>query len=446
MEVLMKKVRNLFSILFVLSLLSSMGFANGLNLNSLGSRALAMGGAFVALADDFTAIYWNPAGAARFTQKQFGFYGVDIIPTGSYKLDVPVPNVGTINLVDSDLVVKHNLAGMFAYYHPVTEDLVAGIGVYTPAGISSEWDSVDFAAISGNNPNINWKSKIGVLSISPALAYRVTENISVGASLNINYGVFDLAMHAGSATVPLPVAPYSMDVDLGQQTIGMKGWGYGATFGVMFTPNEMFSLGAVLKTPYTVKFSGDTEISGFSALQLETSSDTSTEVTWPMWLAGGVAVKPMENFTVTADLQWTQWSKIGVIDMEFTDPYWVALMEVSGGNERALLFEDALQIRFGAEYVLNSLSLRGGFYIDPSPAPDKTMNVLIPNYDFNVFTAGIGYNLNGLRLDFGFEVLLGKERTIDYMKTITDPEWEDAMPGVHQVNIYLPNISISYRF
>ena len=31
---------------------------------SLGTRALGMGGAFVAVADDATATYWNPAGVA----------------------------------------------------------------------------------------------------------------------------------------------------------------------------------------------------------------------------------------------------------------------------------------------------------------------------------------------------------------------------------------------
>src|SRR5262249_40933463 len=33
-------------------------------LESAGSRALGMGGAFVAVANDATAVYWNPAGLA----------------------------------------------------------------------------------------------------------------------------------------------------------------------------------------------------------------------------------------------------------------------------------------------------------------------------------------------------------------------------------------------
>ena len=48
----MKKGRAVFSLVMSLLLLNSLVMANGLNLNSLGSRALAMGGAFVGLADD----------------------------------------------------------------------------------------------------------------------------------------------------------------------------------------------------------------------------------------------------------------------------------------------------------------------------------------------------------------------------------------------------------
>jgi len=65
----MKKGRIFFSSITLLCFLSPLALANGLNLNSLGTRALTMGGAFVGLADDFSAIYWNPAGIAQFDTK-----------------------------------------------------------------------------------------------------------------------------------------------------------------------------------------------------------------------------------------------------------------------------------------------------------------------------------------------------------------------------------------
>ena len=60
--------------------------ANGLNLNGTGAKSDAMGGAFVGLANDFSAAYWNPAGLAQLTKASFSLYGADILPTGTYAL------------------------------------------------------------------------------------------------------------------------------------------------------------------------------------------------------------------------------------------------------------------------------------------------------------------------------------------------------------------------
>jgi long-chain fatty acid transport protein len=428
----MKKGKMFFSIVVFIALLGSQAHANGLNLNSLGTKALTMGGAFVGLADDFSALYWNPAGIAQFNKKYFGFYGTDIIPSGTY----------TYGLVDAKTETRHYLAGMAAYFYPVSENVVAGIGIYIPSGLGNKWDGADFALIANNNPNLEWRSKIGLVTIAPALAYRINEQVSVGVALNINSGIFDIAMHAGSAEIPIP--PYA--IDLGQYEESMKGWGYGATFGVLFKPNETFSMGATLRTPSKVKFDGDASISNLAALGISTTSDLEREVTWPMWLAGGVAYRPTENITVTGDIQWTQWSKIEVIATDYKDVSWQILMAASGDDERPMYWSDAVQIRLGAEYRMNTIAFRGGYYWDPSPTPDRTMNVLLPNYDFNVFTLGFGYELDGLKVDMGIEYLIGNDRNIPFEKVLIDPAWETAMPGLHTMNIVVPNVSISYKF
>jgi long-chain fatty acid transport protein len=433
-----KRILLTFSCLVFLSL-SLM--ANGLNLNSLGTKALTMGGAFVGLADDFSAIFWNPAGIAHFKNKYFGFYGTDIIPSGTYGL-----SIGGLPVVDAKTVTKNYLGGMAAYYHPINEKVVVGFGVYTPSGLGAEWEGKDFAAVAANNPNIEWRSKIGLVTFSPAIAFAINEKVSVGAALNINYGMFDIAFHAGTTEVPVP--PY--EVDMGQYDESMKGWGYGATFGVLVQPSEILSLGATFRTASKISFKGDASIPNLSLIgaalgtSINPTSDLDREVTWPMWLAAGVALKPIEALTITADVQFTQWSKIEVIKTDYTDTFWQILME--DAQERPMYWEDAIQFRLGAEYRLNAWAFRAGYYWDPSPAPDKTMNVLLPSFDFNVLTAGIGYSMDTLRIEFGVEYLMGKERTVDLLKTIIDPEWETAMPGTYNMNVIVPNLSISYRF
>lgn len=432
----MKKGRTLFSAVTFLVFLSSMALANGLNINGLGARAVSMGGAFVGLADDYTAIFWNPAGAAQFTKKTFGFSGDDVIPSGSYFLAHPL--LGT--LVDAEMTTTHNFTGMVAYYHPLSENLVFGLGVYTPSGLTSKWDGADFAAISFNTP-YEWKSKIFVISISPSLAYKVSDQLSVGATLNINYGQFKISTHAGDT---------ELGIDLGQQEMDMDGWGVGATFGILVKPSEQFSLGATFRTPSKIKFSGNTSISNLDILgkipflplfgaNIPTSSGVSGEVTYPMWVCGGVAFKPVENLTLTADVQYTNWEKIDVIEFDLDEPLWQLIVGKEDGQmEMPLHWKNATQIRFGAEYKMGTVALRGGYYFDPAPSPDETHSVLVPNYDFRSINFGFGYNVDGFHIDFMFEYLKAKERIIT--KT------EDNMPGVYNLKLFVPGISLGFSW
>lgn len=59
----MKKISSVFLLMAVVPLLAPAAVA-GQTFAAVGTRAAGMGGAFVAVADDATAIYWNPAGLA----------------------------------------------------------------------------------------------------------------------------------------------------------------------------------------------------------------------------------------------------------------------------------------------------------------------------------------------------------------------------------------------
>ncbi|MGB2844850.1 MAG: outer membrane protein transport protein, partial [Candidatus Aminicenantaceae bacterium] len=147
---------------------------------------------------------------------------------------------------------------------------------------------------------------------------------------------------------------------------------------------------------------------------------------------------------------------IDTLETNYLDPFWNTMMEASGDDKRPMNWEDALQIRFGAEYRIKNFAFRGGYYIDPSPAPAQTMNVLLPNYDFNVITVGFGYALNGIQFDFGLEYLMGKERSVPFtVAAIATPPgfeiqmpsgYETAMPGTYTMKIIVPTLSVSYRF
>ena len=62
--------------------------ANGLNLNGVGSKAIAMGGAFIGLADDYSAIFWNPAALTQTKQATLFMFETNLIPKGTYQFSL----------------------------------------------------------------------------------------------------------------------------------------------------------------------------------------------------------------------------------------------------------------------------------------------------------------------------------------------------------------------
>jgi len=71
----------------LLLVLSAVAFADGIGAfsafkNGIGARALAMGGAFVAVANDATAVCWNPAGLAQLGDTRLAGMSTDLYGLG----------------------------------------------------------------------------------------------------------------------------------------------------------------------------------------------------------------------------------------------------------------------------------------------------------------------------------------------------------------------------
>ena len=57
-------------------------------------------------------------------------------------------------------------------------------------------------------------------------------------------------------------------------------------------------------------------------------------------------------------------------------------------------------IRFGGEYMVTpETAIRFGYYYDPAPAPDKTLNILFPSSTNHVGTLGFGQSFGKYRVD-----------------------------------------------
>ena len=406
----MKKV----IILLVLLVFSSSIFANGLNLNSPGPKALGMGGAFVGLADDATAIYWNPAGLVG--QESGVLVAVtDIIPFASYKWEYADFGID----IDAEAKVNHYV-GPNIFVNYTLDKWAFGFGAYVPAGVGVEWDKDDFGG--------NMKSKIGVIDFSPAVAYKLSEQFSFGVAANIYYGMFEMDKY-----IP------EDEMDTSQE---LSGLGYGAALGLKFKVNDKLSFGLSYKTPVKIAFEGDGEM--ISEGVTTDWDNVTADVEWPTWFGFGSAYKVKDNWTITFDVQYSNWGALEEVveEIEFIHPL---AGQMTMKDTLHMEWEDAVQIRLGTEYNVNeSFSILGGYYYDPAPAPDKTNNVLFPSSTNHVITTGCVYSKNKIYVKLGIEYLLGAER--DISDDLTLEGFKNAQPGKHKMDIFAFSFGLGYKF
>lgn len=89
--------------------------------NGMGAKASSMGGAFVSLADDANAVYWNPAGLAQIKQLSADFMyaspmseidGVDYYTFAvSYPTEIGIVGLGLIHFSVADIPITSDRSG-----------------------------------------------------------------------------------------------------------------------------------------------------------------------------------------------------------------------------------------------------------------------------------------------------------------------------------------------
>ncbi|MBN1780460.1 outer membrane protein transport protein [bacterium] len=194
------------SLVFVMVFVLAAGLyaSNGTQIGTIGGRSTAMGSAFRGLADDWSAVFFNPAGLTQLGGKfTLGASLGTIMPRGSYKAanysiyPHPALNTDEVDATDQNFLVP----ALGVFYKP-TEKLVFGLGVYAPFGLGTEWDLMavpyDYSKPIGPlNPDRLTKenehySDHQVITIQPTLAYQISDKLSLGLGASYIMGRMDI--------------------------------------------------------------------------------------------------------------------------------------------------------------------------------------------------------------------------------------------------------------
>jgi len=376
------KKRFLFGLVCVLVAVSG-AWAGGWNNTLMGVRAIAMGGAFAGLADDPSAVYYNPAGLVQQKNKlSLSLDGFYVKPVHSYTM----PNGSTAHSR-----LSNSIPQIFLSYR-MNERITIGFGAYIPyAGGGINWKTSELGYL--------FKSSLGVISLSPCLAYKVSDQFSMGFSINYYLGVTDL-----NADIP-GSGPIKSDE---------SGSAESGSFSMMFKPAENFRIGLSVRGPARMRLSGKTSLSvaapELGQITLKLDSETRFNLPWDFEL--GVSYRISKKLILSSSAQYTMWHALDKVQKVIKS---VPLM----GNlqtDEIMDFKDILIMRVGFEYMISSrLALRGGVGLDRYATPDKALNFM--NIDVDKFTllGGFGYRANNIRFDFVYIHAAGREREVQHV-------------------------------
>jgi len=368
-------------------MVSTSAFAGAFAVREQSAYYQGMSFAGAAAGDDLSAMFWNSAAAAS----------APGINTASH-VSVVFPDT-KIAATDGVFLAQGNDSGnigdptlipaSYANYQ-VNERLFIGIATNSGFGFKTKPDNDPYA---GSPLGIS--SEVFSVNINPNLAYKLTDSLTVGVGLQVQY--IDVRVRSGAFNLGSGITGD------GRETEG-DDWGVGVTAGVIWKPVPGTSIGVGYRSPIDVELDGTCEGVGLTTLSAQGSiapcdSDVTADFTLPELVSVGISQQLTDRFRLLGTVEWTNWSRLGV-------------PKIKDGNgttvdELELNYEDGWFFSGGLEYLASpSLILRTGVAYEISPIEDDTRNVILPDNDRVWLSLGATAKITeSTRLDIGYSHL-----------------------------------------
>ncbi|MEN6473405.1 MAG: outer membrane protein transport protein [Syntrophaceae bacterium] len=420
---------NLLVVILIFGLAKTVRASGITDTYGVGSRAIALGGAFTAVADDYTAAYYNPAGLGQINGHHFALEyhytmpDIEVKKANGEDLILYGPD-GAVRTDPTDCAAGDGLdLGLPVIGFVLDINKIAKLPVKTTFGLAAclpEQGDVGYRMhdMPPDQPHlIRYGDNIDRITLAVGVGVEAVKDlISIGAGVQ--------AMLFG------PGSFYIDGLTLNPGNVASKSefgalFKYEPVFGLLFTPlDKRVRIGFSWKDQQELKLGVMPNVATVSAGGLDVSVPMNLDINaffTPEEYSAGLAFD-LDPLLISLEVDKQMWS---AYEYSVTDSY---------HYPDPPDFEDTYNYRVGLEYKLNpKTSLMAGYYHQPSPVPDQSGRV--SNYldlDKDVFSLGGSYILDpGLGITKGPVKLAG---VVQYQKMKDLDVNKDGVTGVSWVD------------
>jgi long-subunit fatty acid transport protein len=370
-----------------------------------GARAVGMGGAFIAVADDATAASWNPAGLVQLERPELSIVGDYVSRSADYSC-LSHPEINNSTKSDEYNLNYFSASYPFSYLNrnmvvSINHQRLYDFKLSLDYRVESSFPLGPY--IQTTSQDIQYSQDGNLDALGLAYAVEMTPRLSVGVTLNVwtdklwwqNCWEEHLQAHIVNVVNGFP--PSIDDVLIDDEYSDFSG--ENANFGVLWDMNNYLTIGAVIKTPFTATIRHKHTRADLPSENFEEE----VKLDMPMSYGIGIACRFSDQFTVGLDVYRTEWSEYTLKDSQGNE-----FSPITGRPKSESNIKDTTQVRIGGEYLFIQeernlvVPLRAGFFYDPEPADEKVK-------DFYGISVGSGIGYKRFIFDMAYQLRWGHQ-------------------------------------
>lgn len=454
-------------------MITTCAWGSAFSIQEIGTRATGMGGAFVAVASDGSALFYNPAGIAF--QDGFRMQMDTLLVHGNFKFTPSVTPNGTVvpeggyqGFISPQILVVPNMY-MTMRLNP---KWTVGFGSFAPFGLGGNWTNFEDSEPANTKFVARFhttRPKMESIWMQPTVAYRVNDRLAIafGGALVHTHVLLEQSIlnpleegrFFGEQLAPRifpdadPVVAGRIIARLlpeGRSRFAATSNNIGGAFGILYRhPQWKTRFGATYRTAVTQHFRGKASFAFTTEYALKPLAGpavfanlfpeqpaTATFPT-PGTYAVGAATEAFGRNLFALDVQMQDYRRLRYVVLNFSQHGPDTATPAEARIDYS--FHNAWAVRVGWERPVKNMTVRAGGAFDGTPVPEGAVSPLWPDSSRINFNGGVSKEVGGKEISIFYQFTKFLPRTTNVAANadvFTNGKWNSTAQLV----------GISFRF